>query len=170
LEHAEAWHDFHILMGTAAATLVGLMFVAASVGTEVFTEERQVGLRAFMSPTVVAFSVVLEAALAGVSPLPTMVDAVLLGGTGVLGLFYSWRIGLKMIAGGILQNIDLEDRIWYVIVPALAYLLLAGIGLAIGWREAEAPLLLALAMALLLLAGIRNAWDMTTWIVLRRTS
>jgi hypothetical protein len=39
------------------------MFVAASVGAGVFTEERQVGLRTFLSPTVVAFSLVLAASL-----------------------------------------------------------------------------------------------------------
>jgi hypothetical protein len=52
------WHDFFSLVGTAAATLIGLMFVAASVGTGFFTEERQVGLRTLLSPTVVAFGVV----------------------------------------------------------------------------------------------------------------
>ena len=31
----ESWHDFFSLVGASAATLVGLMFVAASVGTEV---------------------------------------------------------------------------------------------------------------------------------------
>jgi hypothetical protein len=32
----EAWHDFFTLVGASAATLVGLMFVAASVGTGLF--------------------------------------------------------------------------------------------------------------------------------------
>jgi hypothetical protein len=26
------WHDFYVLMGTATATLIGLMFVAVSIG------------------------------------------------------------------------------------------------------------------------------------------
>jgi hypothetical protein len=29
------WHDFYVLLGTASATLVGLMFVAVSIGTSV---------------------------------------------------------------------------------------------------------------------------------------
>ena len=32
------------------------MFVAASLGSGVFTQERQVGMRTFLSPTVVAFA------------------------------------------------------------------------------------------------------------------
>ena len=30
------WHDFYTLVGTGSATLIGLLFVAASVGTGVF--------------------------------------------------------------------------------------------------------------------------------------
>jgi hypothetical protein len=26
------WHEFYLLVGTAAATLIGLLFVAASIG------------------------------------------------------------------------------------------------------------------------------------------
>ena len=33
----EDWHDFDLLVGTAAATLVGLMFVAASIGASFYT-------------------------------------------------------------------------------------------------------------------------------------
>ena len=37
-ELVEDWHDFDVLVGTAAATLFGLMFVAASIAASVFTE------------------------------------------------------------------------------------------------------------------------------------
>ena len=33
-----AWHDFYLLVGTASATLVGLMFVTATIGAQLFTE------------------------------------------------------------------------------------------------------------------------------------
>jgi hypothetical protein len=33
------WHDFYVLVGTASATLVGLMFVAVSIGTTIFNED-----------------------------------------------------------------------------------------------------------------------------------
>src|SRR5215831_16111274 len=35
------WHDFYLLVGTASATLVGLMFVAASIGASVFSEQNR---------------------------------------------------------------------------------------------------------------------------------
>ncbi len=163
------WHDFFTLIGTASATLVGLMFVAASVGTGVFTSERQVGLRTFLSPTVVAFSVVLAASLIGVLPVSNWsVPGFLLVSIGLLGVVYSWRVWRRMIRGGIAKSIDLEDRVWYTMVPAVAYLVLAVAGIALGIATEAACVFLAVGVCLLLLAGIRNAWDMTTWIVLRR--
>jgi hypothetical protein len=157
-------HDFYTLVGTASATLVGLMFVAASVGTGVFTHERQVGLRTFLSPTVVAFSVVLATSLIGVLPLSDGAVPSYL-----LGVVYSWLVWRRMVHGGIAKSIDLEDRAWYVVVPAVAYLVLAAAGVALGVATEAACGLLAVGICLLLLAGIRNAWDMTTWIILRRT-
>jgi hypothetical protein len=37
LEH---WHDFYLLLGTAGATLVALLFVAVSLGVGYLTPER----------------------------------------------------------------------------------------------------------------------------------
>jgi hypothetical protein len=56
------------------------------------------------------------------------------------------------------------DWIWYVGLPIAAYvlLLLSGIGVLI-----QAPLSLygvAAALILLLVIGIRNAWDLVIWI------
>ena len=164
-----AWHDFYALIGTAAATLVGLMFVAASVGSGVFTQERQVGLRTFLSPTVVAFSVVVATSLIASLPVAGWrVPGGLLMTIGLLGVIYAGRVGHRMAREGLIASIDTEDRAWYVAVPALAYLLLAVAGLAFGIRPDAGCTILAISTCLLLLAGIRNAWDMTTWVVMRR--
>ena len=53
------WHDFYVLVGTASATLVGLMFIAISIGTSIFNEDRRVGMTAFITPTVVHFAATL---------------------------------------------------------------------------------------------------------------
>ena len=163
------WHDFFTLIGSAAATLVGLMFVAASVGSGVFTTERQAGMRTFLSPTVVAFTVVLAASLVGVLPPAALnVPGLLLAAIGVSGALYSALVWRRMVREGIAKHIDLEDRIWYALVPALAYAILTIAGTAFLFGASAATALMPLGMCLLLLAGIRNAWDMTTWVVLRR--
>ena len=96
------------------------------------------------------------------------IPAALFAAMGLLGMAYSWRVWQRMVAGGIMASIDWEDRAWYVAVPALAYLLLAVAGAALAADPATAVAVLAVTISLLLLAGIRNAWDMTTWVVLRR--
>ena len=165
----ESWHDFFTLVGASAATLVGLMFVAASVGTGLFTGEKEVGLRTFLSPTVVAFGVALASCVVGVLPSPnSIVPAALVGGIGLLGLVYSALIWRRMVRNGLVRKIDLEDRIWYAVAPALAYVALTVSGVAFAIPSEAAAALLAAGICLLLLAGIRNAWDMTTWAVLRR--
>ena len=165
----ESWHDFFSLVGASAATLVGLMFVAASVGTGVFDEERQVGLRTLLSPTVVAFSGVLAACIVGVLPSPYWsVPAALLGGMGLLRALYSALVWRRMVRHGIAGKIDLDDRMWYAFAPTAAYIGLAIAGVAFALHNDAATALLAAGICMLLLAGIRNAWDMTTWVVLRR--
>ncbi|MGB6565386.1 MAG: hypothetical protein WBE69_22530, partial [Candidatus Binataceae bacterium] len=53
------WHEFYSIIGEASATLVALIFVAASIGAEVFSSRHQSGIRSFLSPTVVHFTAVL---------------------------------------------------------------------------------------------------------------
>jgi hypothetical protein len=52
----KGWHDFYLLVGTAGATLLALLFVAVSLGTGYLTEERQGATRTFMSPVVIHFT------------------------------------------------------------------------------------------------------------------
>jgi hypothetical protein len=163
------WHDFYALIGTASATLVGLMFVAASIGAGVFTRQHQAGVRSFLSPTVVHFSAVLVICLLGTIPTETWIlIGVFLTWTGLIGLAYSGWTLRRMIKHGLIGSIDVIDRLAYALLPIVAYLLViaAGVNLC---RQSEAGLnVLAAALILLLLIGIRNAWDMTVWIMDRR--
>lgn len=167
----EPWYDFYLLIGTSAGTLVGLMFVAASVGAGVFTHERQHALRIFLSPTVVAFSGILAASLVGVVPAATCLPiGLLLSGIGLLGVVYPGLVWRRMVREGIARSVGLEDRVWYAMVPAAAYVLLAAAGIAFCLGVGLACPVLACGMSLLLIAGLRNAWDMTTWVVLHKGS
>jgi hypothetical protein len=161
------WHDFFILIGTASATLVGLMFVAASVGASVFTSEREIGLRSFLTPTVLHFSIILLSCLVGIAP--SLADAsfgTFLATGGAVGIGYSCHVWLRMRRGGITQRIDLADRFCYIIIPLAIYLTLIATGIAVPRRPVLGLDMLAATLVALLLLGIRNAWDMTLWIVL----
>ena len=163
------WHDFYTLAGTASATLVGLLFVAASVASGVFSSDRPAALRVFLSASIVNFSSVLATCLLVLSPLENWL---LLGlavvACGMIGLAHC-GVGLRdCMRSDLLAKIDLEDRTWYLLMPAAGYVIevTSGVGLALGWHQGCASL--ALAVGLLLVVGIHNSWDITVWTVTRR--
>jgi hypothetical protein len=161
------WHDFYLLLGTASATLVGLMFVAASIGATVFNEDHRGALEAFITPTVVHFAAVLFACL--VNMIPThyweSLSAMLAAG-GAAGLIYSGRVLYALIIRHRF-NVDVVDRMYYALIPAAGYLL-ALVAAVLGFLHiAESAYVMAAALMTLLLAGLRNAWDMMLWIMIR---
>jgi hypothetical protein len=163
----EDWHDFDLLVGTAAATLVGLMFVAASIGASIYTEKNRPGMQAFISPTVVHFTSVLVLALLALVPTHEWLTlAGLLALVGVAGGVYSANLWMQLFVRRRF-DVDIVDRLFYAALPSLGYLLLLLAAFFL-LRQSEAGLdLLAAAQITLLLAGIRNAWDMMIWIVIR---
>jgi hypothetical protein len=163
----EDWHDFDVLVGTAAATLVGLTFVAASIGASVFTEKDRSALKAFISPTVVHFTTVLVIAVVALVPTHEWHTlATLLALVGVAGAVYSVNVWIELFIHRRF-NVDIVDRLFYAAIPLIGHLLLLLAAFFL-WRQSEAGLdLLAAGQVTLLLAGIRNAWDMMIWIVIR---
>lgn len=148
--------------------MVALLFVAASVGTSFYTEERRPAFRTFVSPSVVHFSCALALSLAILAPLRHWLALGLIeGGLALFGLIYSAIISVAMIRLRFPSNIDLEDRVWYTVLPPVAYaLLLAAAALLLAGRP-SGLIALCLGVGLLLLIGIRNAWDMTSFTVIR---
>lgn len=163
----EDWHDFDLLVGTAAATLVGLMFVAASIGASIYTEKKRPGMQAFISPTVVHFTSVLVLALLALVPTHDWLTlAGLLVLVGAAGGIYTANLWMQLFVRRRF-DVDIVDRLFYAALPLLGYLLLL-LATFFLLRQSEAGLdLLAAAQITLLLAGIRNAWDMMMWIVIR---
>jgi hypothetical protein len=161
------WHDFYVLVGTASATLVGLMFVAASIGSTVFNEESRAAMAAFITPTVVHFAAVLFASL--VVTMPThgwhFLGGLLAAG-GLAGAIYSGRILVEFIIRHRF-NVDFTDRLFYALVPFLGYLLALVAAVLLFIQSAAGAELIAAALLVLLFGGVRNAWDMMVWIVLK---
>jgi hypothetical protein len=153
------WHEFYGLLGTAAAALVALLFVAASIGAPILVPERSSGTRTYMSPVVFHYTAVLFLSLIALIPTQTADSLGLsIGGVAVIGLIASIFICVRVMR---VANPDLEDNFAYGFVPALAYaaaLVAAGFFMA---KSAAGPNILAGALLLLLVVNIRNAWDLT---------
>ena len=164
----EPWHDFYMLLGTASATMIGLLFVAASVGSGVFSRSRRGAQRMFLSASVVHFGGVLAISLFVLAPFLGWSDfGAVVGVGGVFGLAYCGMTWADVVRDGFLPRIDLEDRLWYGLGPVIGYLIEVGAGAALVLRLSLGFPALAVAMGTLLLVSIHNAWDITIWSVTR---
>jgi hypothetical protein len=162
------WHDFYVLVGTASATLVGLMFVAVSIGTTIFNEDHRAAMTAFITPTVMHFAAVLFACLLAAMPSHTWYTLGGLLGAGALGgSVYSGRLVGQMIVRRRFK-IDLEDGLFYALLPLAGYALALIAAVLLFTRSAAVSAdFIAAAVLILLLTAIRNAWDMMVWIVIK---
>ncbi|MBV9966650.1 MAG: hypothetical protein JO008_13245 [Alphaproteobacteria bacterium] len=157
------WHDFFVLLGTGAATLIGAMFVVVSIGSRFMTEQRLPHITAFISATVVHLSaVVLTCAVTMIPGIEWRWLGLVLGCGGAAGLAYCAVMGWRVVHG----RVDWSDPVWYAAVPFLAYavILLAGLS---ALRSDPSVTALAVGPVLLLLGGIRNSWDMIIYFALR---
>ncbi len=152
------WHDFYMLLGTASAALVALLFVAVSIGASFLTPERSVATRTFMSPVVFHFSTLLLASLIAMVPSHTALSlAIGITLVAVAGLAYTTVVLVGLARASVS---DIADRLGYGIFPMASYLaMLATAGLVIS-RTTLAADILAAALLLLLAINIRNAWDL----------
>ena len=167
-ELLHAWHEFYLLIGTAAGTLIGLMFVAASISASYMTEKHQAGIQSFYTPTVVHFASVLITCIVLLAPLAATSLGALLLAIGAFGLGYASFVWVRMGRRGFTSTIDLADRFWYALSPVAGHLLLvAAAVMVLVLGDGLSLEVLAAAILLLLLAAIRNAWDITAWAVTR---
>jgi hypothetical protein len=86
-----------------------------------------------------------------------------------LGFTYSLVTTMRIFGIKDTDLPDWEDKIFYGIIPTIFYLFLAGATAAIWIAPMNATLFIGAVMLLLLLIGIRNAWDLATFLVIRRS-
>ena len=165
------WQNFYMLLGTAAATLTGLMFVATTLiaGIDAHLPTLNAAVSAFNTPTVVHFGTVLL--LAGVlsAPWQTFSSLSLLLAILGLGLVFYSVIVLRRMRRVPHYQMTLEDWSWYISFPLLANILLIVAAIVLLKNPPLALYIVGLAMMLLLIVGIRNAWDMVTFLAVERS-
>ena len=165
-ETLNEWHDFYVLVGTAGATLLGLLFVAVSLGAGFLTEAHQTATRTFMSPVVVHFtSVFFLAALALFPWHQAKFFAALIGATAVIGAIISTYITIQVVRTDLTNYI--QDYLAYGLLPGVAYLAMLAAAVSIYLEKDFGLNALAGALLLLAIANIRNAWDLTLTMVRR---
>jgi hypothetical protein len=165
------WQNFYMLIGTAAATLTGLMFVATTLiaGIETHLPTLNAGVSAFHTPTVVHFGAVLL--IAGILSAPwqafSSVGFVL--GLVSLGMVIYLIIVMQRMRQVPHYQTPLKDWLWYMIFPLTAYVVLVVAALVLPANPGLTLYMIGAATVLLLFLGIHNAWDLVTYLAVERS-
>lgn len=166
VEELKDWHDFYVLVGTAGATLLALLFVAASIGAGFLSEGRQSATRTFMSPVVVHFASVFFVSAVALFPWhQAEFFAALIGVAALVGAIISTYITVQVVRTDMTNAV--EDYLAYGLLPGLSYLAQLAAAMLIYLEKDVGLNALAGALLLLAIVNIRNAWDLTLTMVRR---
>ena len=157
------WDNFYVITGGAAGGLTGLTFVVITLAADAH-RVKPVAVRAFVTPTIVHFGAVLALAAYMSMPRHTVVSLSLgLGVVGLAGLVYiaSIAAGIHRLKGA--YTPVLEDWVWNVILPALCFCVLLAMGFLFATEPKHCLYGVAVAIMLLMIVGIHNAWDIAVW-------
>ncbi len=166
-----AWAVFYTLTGSSAAALTGLTFVVITLMQD--TERRPLtdGIARVSAATVVHFTAALM--LSGIlcAPWPSLiVPRTLLALAGTAGVSYQGRLLISAMLTTAYKP-DVEDWIWYTFLPMFAYAVILSGTIVLDAVPSVAVYGPAAGVALLILIGIHNSWDIVTYItILDRSS
>jgi hypothetical protein len=159
------WENFYVILGVSAGALIGLQVVVITLIARrpIVAGQARAG-DAFATPTIVHFGAVLLLSGIGSAPWHAIADAAMLWGLlGLCGMVYAIIVVRRMRAQSIYTP-QFEDWLFHVLLPFVAYAILAGSAVDEIVSKADNDLFGVGAAALLLLViGIHNAWDTITY-------
>jgi hypothetical protein len=163
----QSWHELYAVAAGVAATLMGLMFVVISLGQRSLASEQGPRVaRALHTPIVVFFVTIIVVSMLMLMPdtAPAALGT-LLALISVCGLIYMIASGSYSIWRS--NDLGFDDLAWYVVLPYVSYATL-GVAAFMIWKAMPfGPHVEAGAILLLLLIGMRNAWDLVVYNVRR---
>ena len=164
-----SWQNFYVIVGSATGALTGLQFVVVTLVTQARAALSMREIRAFGTPTEVHFCSALPVSALMSAPWPsTETFGTCLGICGLVGVIYS--LGIIWHARKATYNPDLEDWIWYTVLPLAAHLALVAAAVMLWWHDCWPLYIVAAATLGFLLVGVHNSWDTVTYIALKHSS
>jgi hypothetical protein len=159
------WQSFYVMLGSSAAALIGLQFVVVALIANMRQLATPSTIHAFGTPTVAHLggTLIISAIMSASwpSPVPVAVALTMLGAAGVGYVV----IVIRRVRRQIGYEPDVEDWLWYAVVPCGLYIALVVAGLMLLAPSRVVLFVVAGAALGLLLLGIRNSWDTITYVV-----
>ncbi len=160
------WQNFYVIIGSAAATLTGLLFVVITLIAQVRVRASSPsdGIAVFSTPNVFHFGAALLVAAILSAPWQALWHAALLLGLSGLGGATYVVIVLQRASRQTDYQPVLEDWLWHTVFPLVSYTALVVAAILLLGNAVPALFVIAAATVLLLFIGIHNAWDNVTYI------
>ncbi len=161
----EGWDEFYLLAGSAAAVLIGLIFVVISLMQDRPRSSVLAGSKLYMGPIVLGVSFVLVLSAMALTPGVTRKEVA--AATAVVALWGLARgiwstFGIRRLLSD--KEVHWTDLWFYGVIPSVIYVELAAVALAF-WQDQDwARDGLAVGTVAVLLSAIRNEWDLITWL------
>ena len=163
------WESFYVIIGTSAAALTGLMFVVIAVVADAGPRAtNRLGVATFVTPTIVHFCAALLISAIVSAPWRRHLDMqIALGLCGIAGFVYAVTI-LRGTRGITNYQMVLEDWMWHVVLPLLAYGFILAAAIMFATYTVLGLFIVGGVATLLVFIGIHNAWDTVTHLILQR--
>jgi hypothetical protein len=167
-EMLRSWQNFYFMMGGVAATLLGLMFVAVSLGLGLVTDENRDSIKTFVNPSIFYFVSVLV--LCGLMLIPEIQPnalALVLLLMGIIAIKQVLPFAKRLFQAAMkFQDFDTQEWLFQIVFPVLSNLLIMAAALLFYFNQWQIAFLgLWLVIILLLLSAISNTWSLVMWIV-----
>lgn len=164
-EVISSWHDFYMLTGSAAATLIGLIFISVSLHINVLAKAEKFGdIRSLASQTFTNFLLILSFAFIFMVPSsgPTGIGAPLLI-LGLLELGRTARLWLKFGFGRRSENqaFEASQMRWMLLLPnTICFLALIIVAIEILQGSTRFLDWMVMIIIWLLISASHSAWDL----------
>lgn len=165
----EGWDNFYVILGSAAAGLMGLTFVVIALISDA-RRPNPAGMSGYITPTIVHFGTVLGLSCFLSVPHLNVISLSIGLGAGA--------VGLLIYTGVISSNVRrfaknyapvLEDWIWHVILPIIVYGALLAMAFLLWHRPQQSMYGIAASLLLLLFIGVHNSWDVAVSVTVQKT-
>ena len=164
------WDNYFLMLGGAAGSLIGLLFVVVTLTSNFERAQALRGAGTYMTPTAAHFAVALALCAVTLAPgLSRDWAGALLGLAIASGLANALRaaFGVRQYELDPDNNVHWSDFWWYGATPTVLYVGMAAAVAALWLGVDRAVYGLAAGVLMLLLVAIHNAWDLITWIAPR---
>lgn len=164
----EGWGEFYLLAGSAAAVLIGLIFVVVTLMQDRPRSSVLNGSKLYMGPVVLHVTFVLVLSATALIPRisPTQF-AIVSGAVSIWGLVRGMISTQGIRALTEVDKPHWTDMWFYGVIPTSLYVLLAVVSFAAWQRLPWATQGVAAVITAFLLITIRNEWDLVTWLAPR---